>query len=917
MSVESIAIGPGEVPRRSSVGRILGVLGLLGLLAVLGVLLMLVFDLRDQARRDANHEVQGSAYALADHASRLFEVADVALRGAAGLSAGRDWDAVARSEELYHQLKTLEEALPYLEDVWLNDATGQLRLTSFAFPSPSSNAADRDAFKSQRQPNDRLYVGQPIVGRVTGKPTFLLARRLQEPDGSFRGMVSVTADLAYFTDYWGKVRLPADANVALLRAETFDVLSQYPASDEGKQLASRSAETVRSAIAAARDTGLIDPAVAEGTGNRLVSYRRVGDLPLYVAVSVSEASVNAAWRERFMSYASFASAATLALGSLTILGFRQARRDATATALLQRAQAKLSDANSRLEQTVEDRTEALRASEGRLRLILESATDYAIIAIDLGGVVTHWSTGARNVFGWEPADAVGQSARLIFTLEDQAAGVLEAELGKALTEGHASDDRWLMRRDGSRFFATGALVPMRGPAEGSPTGFLKILRDRTLEHEAEQARHTLNLTLERLVAERTAGLELASERLVAEAASRQRAEEQLRQAQKMEAVGRLTGGIAHDFNNLLTIITGSLDMARRRLGKGEEARVETLLGHAAEGANRAAALTYRLLAFSRQQPLAPEPIDANKLVGGMSDLLRRTLGENIAVETVFAGGLWRTHADPNQLENALLNLSVNARDAMPDGGQLTIETANTHLDESYASGRHEVTAGQYVMIAVSDTGTGMAPDIMGRIFEPFFTTKPVGKGTGLGLSQVYGFAKQSGGHVAVYSEMGQGTAIKLYLPRFRQGGEVADRIVEVRREPMQALLRAPAAETVLVVEDEPMVRGFSVAALEEAGYLVLAAEDGPSGLALLDAHPEVKLLFTDVVLTGPMNGRKVADEALRRRPDLKVLFTTGYTRNAIIHHGRLDEGVHLIGKPFTAAGLAAKLRTVLDEPDPA
>ena len=331
------------------------------------------------------------------------------------------------------------------------------------------------------------------------------------------------------------------------------------------------------------------------------------------------------------------------------------------------------------------------------------------------------------------------------------------------------------------------------------------------------------------------------------------------------------------------------------------------------GANRAAALTYRLLAFSRQHPLAPEPVDANKLVAGMSDLLRRTLSENVAIETVLAGGLWRTHADPNQLENVILNLAVNARDAMPDGGKLTIETANTHLDEAYAASRTEVAPGQYVMMAVCDTGAGMTADVIAKAFEPFFTTKPIGKGTGLGLSQVYGFAKQSGGHAAIYSEPGHGTTVKVYLPRFRQADEgVEVRVVQAVRPSPASLTMARSGETILVVEDEPMVRAFSVSALEEAGYRVLAAEDGPSGLLLLDAHPEVSLLFTDVVLTGPMNGRKVADEALRRRPHLKVLFTTGYTKNAIIHHGRLDEGVELLGKPFTAADLAEKVRQIID-----
>ena len=566
----------------------------------------------------------------------------------------------------------------------------------------------------------------------------------------------------------------------------------------------------------------------------------------------------------------------------------------------------------RAEAALQEAVIDLRRSEARYRLVVESATDFAIVTTDMAGVITGWYTGAENLLGWSRDEAIGRPAAMFFTDEDQAVGVPEAEMGTALAKGRAPDERWHRRMDGSRFFAIGALLPKRDEA-GTLLGFLKILRDRTDEFELQEQRRSLNETLKRLVDERTQALAQSNEQLVAEMAQRQQAEEQLRQAQKMEAVGRLTGGIAHDFNNLLTIITGSLDMLRRRvdLSAGDQ-RVPRLIDQAIEGANRAAALTYRLLAFSRQHPLAPEPVDANKLVAGISDLVRRTLGEHIAVETVLAGGLWRTHADANQLENALLNLAVNARDAMPDGGKLTIETGNTHLDEAYAASRPEVTAGQYVLIAVCDTGAGMTAEVLERVFEPFFTTKPVGKGTGLGLSQVYGFMKQSGGHIAVYSEPGYGTTMKLYLPRFRQADEVRG-VAPDRSVVIDLLAPARAGETVLVVEDEPLVRAFSVAALEEAGYGVLSAEDGPSGLALLDAHPEVALLFTDVVLTGPLNGRKVADEALRRRPDLKVVFTTGYTRNAIIHHGRLDEDVELITKPFTAAVLTGKLRAVLDQ----
>jgi two-component system NtrC family sensor kinase len=395
-----------------------------------------------------------------------------------------------------------------------------------------------------------------------------------------------------------------------------------------------------------------------------------------------------------------------------------------------------------------------------------------------------------------------------------------------------------------------------------------------------------------------------------EVARREETEHKLRQSQKMEAIGRLTGGIAHDFNNLLTAIIGNLDLSLRRL-EGQD-RVRAWLGNCRQAANRAATLVQRMLAFSRQHPLEVKAVDVNRLVQGMSELLRRTIGETITIEAVLAGGLWKTAVDPNQLENAILNLAVNSRDAMPEGGRLTIETANCHLDDRYAEAAGEdVRPGQYVMVAVTDSGSGMSGEVKSRAFDPFFTTKPAGAGTGLGLSMVYGFAKQSGGHIGIYSEIGEGTTIKLYFPRLTEQGSVPVWIVQ---QPDMAAELPNGTETVLVVEDDEQVNRFAAEALEERGYRVLAAPDGPTALRLLDhaADLSVHLLMTDVVLPAGMNGRQLADEVLRRRPGVKVLYITGYTRNAIIHHGRLDPDIELLTKPFTADALARKLRRMLD-----
>jgi two-component system NtrC family sensor kinase len=401
--------------------------------------------------------------------------------------------------------------------------------------------------------------------------------------------------------------------------------------------------------------------------------------------------------------------------------------------------------------------------------------------------------------------------------------------------------------------------------------------------------------------------------LQGEMAERLRVEEQLRQAQKMEAVGRLTGGVAHDFNNLLTIIIGSLDLLSRRLRDGDP-RHQALVRNAMDGATRAASLTARLLAFSRQHPLDPRPLDVNALIRGMTHLLGSSLGESVEVEPRLDVEAWTTFADPNQLENAILNLAVNARDAMPRGGALMVETANVALDAEEAARHPEVRAGDYVMITVSDTGTGMAPDVLSRAFEPFFTTKPVGKGTGLGLSQVYGFTKQSGGHATIASEFGQGTSITLYLPRFRKALEGDRPNADASPEPCAS---APADATILIVEDEDYVRRFNAVALREAGYTVLEAATGAEGLGQLRAHPEVALLFTDVVLKGAMNGRVLAAQATRLRPDLPVLFTTGHAKTALMGgsgddvEGLLGDARHFLGKPFTTAVLAAKIHALL------
>jgi signal transduction histidine kinase/CheY-like chemotaxis protein len=385
----------------------------------------------------------------------------------------------------------------------------------------------------------------------------------------------------------------------------------------------------------------------------------------------------------------------------------------------------------------------------------------------------------------------------------------------------------------------------------------------------------------------------------------EKSREQLFQAQKMEAVGQLTGGLAHDFNNLLTGIIGSLEVLRSRVAQGRLSELDRYVSAAQGAASRAASLTHRLLAFSRQQTLEPKPIIANKLVAGLEELIRRTVGPEITVETVLAAGLWPSFCDPNQLENAILNLCINARDAMPGGGRLTIETANSWVDDHGARQR-DMAKGQYVAICVSDTGVGMAPDVLARAFDPFFTTKPAGTGTGLGLSMIYGFAKQSGGQVRLYSEFGQGTTAKIYLPRHI--GEPGEELEEDAAQTSQA----GSGETVLIVDDEPTVRMLVADTLAELGYTSIEAADAASGMKVLDSDVRIDLLITDIGLPGGMNGRQMADAARQRRPDLKVLFITGYAENAAIGNGHLQPGMQVLSKPFAMEKLASRIKSIIE-----
>jgi signal transduction histidine kinase/ActR/RegA family two-component response regulator len=561
-----------------------------------------------------------------------------------------------------------------------------------------------------------------------------------------------------------------------------------------------------------------------------------------------------------------------------------------------------------VERRLAEEQTALAASEAHARLNVERVQ----LALAAGAIIGtwHWDLLAdrftvdeafARAFGLDPA--LGREgiplAQIISTVHPDDQAGLAVAIDEARLRGGPYAHQYRTRRADGRYYWLEANGRVDKAADGTALSFPGVLIDveKRRADEAERVRVTeelrrLNETLEQRVADRTAEL--------------MQTEDALRQAQKMEAVGQLTGGLAHDFNNLLAGISGSLELMQIRMQQGRFNDVERYMAAAQGAAKRAAALTHRLLAFSRRQTLDPKPTNVNRLVSGMQDMIQRTVGPGITVEAVGAGSLWPVLVDPSQLENSLLNLCLNSRDAMPEGGRITIETANRWFDERTARG-HDIPEGQYLSLCVTDTGTGMLPEVIARVFEPFYTTKPIGEGTGLGLSMIYGFAKQSGGQVRIYSEVGKGTTVFIYLPRHY--GEVEDEGPSTER---RALPRSEQGETVLVVDDEPTVRMLITDILEELGCAAIEASDSAAGLKVLQSDVRIDLLVTDVGLPGGMNGRQMADAGRVSRPDLKVLFITGYAENAAVGNGQLAPGMAVLTKPFPVETMAARIRSMIE-----
>jgi len=561
---------------------------------------------------------------------------------------------------------------------------------------------------------------------------------------------------------------------------------------------------------------------------------------------------------------------------------------------------------------------ARRVAEERLReseALALANVERVQLALAAGAIIGTWhwdlptdrftvDEGFASSFGLDPA--LGRNgiplAQIVATVHPDDQAGLAAAIGDAINRGGAYAHQYRVRRTDGKYYWIEANGRVDHAADGTPLRFPGVVLDvekrRAVEAERDRAAaqlRALNETLEQRVAERTSEL--------------MRAEEQLRQSQKMEAVGQLTGGLAHDFNNMLAGISGSLELINTRINQGRLKDVEKYVVAAQGATQRAAALTHRLLAFSRRQTLEPKPTNVNTLISGMLELIQRTVGPGIQVEVAGAADLWHALVDPSQLENALLNLCINARDAMPDGGHIVLETANCLIDRHAAQYR-SMPEGEYLSLSVSDTGTGMSPEIIAKAFDPFFTTKPLGQGTGLGLSMIYGFANQSGGQVRIHSVEGQGTTVSIYLPRHR--GEADTSEVESEHG---TLPFAETGETILIVDDEPTVRLLVTDVLEDLGYTAIEAADSAGGLRVLQSDARIDLLVTDVGLPGGMNGRQMADAGRQTRPGLKVLFITGYAENALLNNGQLEPGMSVMTKPFAVNALAGRIREMINAPN--
>jgi PAS domain S-box-containing protein len=938
------------------------------MLANLLVLALLAAVITLQARTDrarvvemAYLDAENLADALAEHTRQTLAALDLGLTSAIEAMGSLPATGGARLHEVLAD-RQASSAGTYA--YFVLDAQGRL-VASSRTPQPErADLSDTAEFRVHRDRRDAgLHLGAPRLGRVgyaQGRWIVNASRRIETPDGQFAGVVAVVVSLEHLRRFYDKLRL-GDQGVAGLFSAEGVLIARSPWVERflGQDFSDQ--PVYREHLARQAQGRLSGAYVTDGV-ERLSAFRRVGDSMAIVYVGLGRDEVLQPWRERLaFQVAIGALAVSLFFGASILTHSHFTRRDAWARQHSARLQ-QIAEACARLvrvttvEELLQQVADTARTLIGarRAEASLQDGDDPARrvtafsptgqshapgpLEADRGLTVPLICRAGRTLGRLQLADketgtfsaddrnellqlasVAGASLENLLSAQAREAALAQAQAAQARIEtilSSISDAVYALDPDW-RF------VYLNDEAER----LLQRRREDLLGHDVwdafPEARETILYTeyqrarthkvlvsfeffyppLDTWFSVRAFPHDEGLTVYFQDITQRVETEARLRQAQKMDALGQLTGGVAHDFNNLLTAILGAADALDEQVAHSPEgARDQVAMIR--QAGERAAALTHRLLAFARKQPLDPRQTQINELLADFEPLLRRTLGEHIDIELVRGSGLWKALVDPNELQNAILNLAINARDAMPEGGRLTIETANMSIARDYAE-IHGVQPGQYVLVAVSDTGPGMPPEVVARAFDPFFTTKPAGQGSGLGLSMVYGFARQSGGHVKIYSEPGHGTTVKLYLPRADASTEADYRRVE--RAPL-----SPGHEHVLLVEDDDLVRLVAVASLEKLGYRATVCSNGHEAVEQLRVGPHFDLLLTDVVLAGGLSGKEVAAAAAQLRPGLKVLFMSGYTENAIVHHGRLDRGVHLLSKPFRIDELGRKLREVLD-----
>jgi PAS domain S-box-containing protein len=797
----------------------------------------------NEAIRVAQQRADNLALILSEHFRRTVDAIDATLKQLA-LHSQRAGGAKAPAESWAPVLAAALSGLPGVGSLTVIDASGTI--TASTIPAiVGRSRADQFLFRQLSSTGDNgLVADEPFKALSDGRMLIPLGRRLSSADGSFDGIVVATLEPNGLRGFYRSVSVGPNGIILVLHPAGL-VLFREPS--RGNPIGEPAGDNpLFRAQRAQSGSGILRGPLEPGGASYVSAYRSLSAPPVIIAVALAESDVLAMWRSQVVIVSSVTGAMGLALLIAALFIGREIRARVSADLRLIEANATLLD------------------SERMARAIIETALD-AFVQMDQAGTIVEWTRQAEALFLWTREEALGKSLAELIVPDAYRAHYWDG-LARFLRTGETTQlgrrfEIDARRKDGREIKVELAITALRRSGGYVFNSFIRDLTDKVA------------------------------------------AEQQLRQSQKMEAVGQLTGGVAHDFNNILTVITGTIELLEE--GVADRPQLLAVARMIDEAATRGAELTNRLLAFARRQPLQPRPTDVNALVLEVDSLLRPTLGEAVEIVTKLDERVSPALVDPSQLTTALLNLAINARDAMPGGGKLTLETADVILDETYAEHADDVTPGPYTMIAVSDTGSGIPPDLIDHVFEPFFTTKGVGRGTGLGLAMVYGFAKQSNGHIKVYSEVGNGTTMRIYLPR--AAATIGERPKHAQPEPVTG-----GDERILVVEDDALVRSQVTAQLQSLGYTIRTVPDGIEALAVLESDRPFDLLFTDVILPRGMNGRELADEALKRRPTLKVLYTSGYSENAVVHHGRLDPGVLLLTKPYRKEDLARMIRRALD-----